>query len=108
MVRARNREREKAIREEMELRIFWECGIRRLLSENEKMQKFFADCPDTGAINLRDAFFGGLFNTLYISVKNNESGRTGPEWTRSTNQPGIAAIKYMDIMSIKNKKPAAT
>ncbi len=52
-VRAKNARREAEIGEELDLEIFWECEIRRMLSEDAEMRKFFENCLDTASINLR-------------------------------------------------------
>ena len=53
MVRQRNSTREKAIREEMDLEVFYECRIRDMLRTNREMRDFFDNTHDSGAINLR-------------------------------------------------------
>jgi len=52
-VRAKNARRESEIEEELDLEIFWECDIRKMLSKDAEMRKFFENCLDTGSINLR-------------------------------------------------------
>ena len=52
-VRAKNAKREAEIEEELDLKIFWECEIHRMLSEDADMRRFFENCLDTGSINLR-------------------------------------------------------
>jgi len=52
-VRAKNARREAEIEEELDLEIFWECEIHRMLSKDSEMRKFFENCLDTGSINLR-------------------------------------------------------
>ena len=52
-VRTKNARREAEIEEELDLVIFWECKINRMLSEDADMRRFFENCIDTGSINLR-------------------------------------------------------
>ena len=63
-IRNRNKEREDVIRDcGVDLEIVWECDIMIELETNTEMRKFFDECFDSGAINLRDAFCG---NSLHI------------------------------------------
>lgn len=71
-IRERNEERINYLRQHFdEIEIFWECEIQQMLAENVKIirslpnatssqgiREFFDDLPDTGLINLHDAFFG--------------------------------------------------
>ena len=52
-VRAKNAKREAEIREELDLEIYWECEIHKMLSVDGEMRSFFENCIDTGLINLR-------------------------------------------------------
>ena len=52
-IRVKNAKREAEIREELDLEIFWECEIHRMLSHDVDMRNFFENCLDTGSINLR-------------------------------------------------------
>lgn len=83
-IREKNKKREGEIREEMELKIFWECEIREMITNDSEMKKFFEQCHDTGAINLRDGFFGG---------------RTGVDKMYAEKEEGYK-IKYVDIQSL--------
>lgn len=62
-IRERNKEREDILSNlyNVDLEIVWECDIMLELETNKEMMKFFDECFDSGAINMRDAFCGKSF-----------------------------------------------
>ena len=92
-VREKNREREKYLIEEGTrvltvepvLKIFWECELMDLLKTDNEWKEFYDSTFDTGAIKIRDAFYGG---------------RVGVERMHVQPTPGKSEIKWKDIKSL--------
>jgi hypothetical protein len=70
------------LRQHADLEIVWECEINQMLKTNADMSKFFAETFDSGAIKIRDAFFGG---------------RTNVEKMIGSTDNGEFNIKYVDV-----------
>uniref|UniRef100_A0A914MMX8 DNA-directed DNA polymerase n=1 Tax=Meloidogyne incognita TaxID=6306 RepID=A0A914MMX8_MELIC len=66
------------------VRVFCECEIRRMLDRNREMKKKFRDYLDNGPINIRSCFFGG---------------RTGPLQLFYSPKEG-EIISYYDVTSL--------
>ena len=44
----------------LDLTAVWTCQIQKMLEKDKEMREFFDSCVDTGPINLRDAYYGGM------------------------------------------------
>ena len=60
-VRARDEKRIREIAKEFEVEVIWECHLSKMLENNAAMRAFFDNTPDSGPIDLHDAFFGGNY-----------------------------------------------
>ena len=70
-IRKRNKEREDVIRDcGVDLEIVWECQIKEELETNAEMRDFFDECFDSGAIKIRDAFFGMFQWIIHLTIHN--------------------------------------
>jgi G:T-mismatch repair DNA endonuclease (very short patch repair protein) len=66
------------------VKVFWECEIKKMLSKDRDMRKMFKAYLDDGPINIRAAFYGG---------------RTGPLKLYHHVKPG-QKISYYDVTSL--------
>lgn len=70
-IREKNAERMDTLLEKFDVKVYWECEIEEMLQREKimkvkrdgttemlTMQTFFDNLPDTGLIQLNDAFFG--------------------------------------------------
>lgn len=73
-IRERNAQRMEDLTKEFDVRVYWECEIERMISKDKiiqvkkdgqthtlTMKSFFENEPDTGHIDLKDAFFGFVY-----------------------------------------------
>ena len=87
-------ERRKRLIEQqgLEVKVFWECDVRRMLEGDVEMRIYFDSIRDTSNfIFPRDAFFGGRTGPLSLCCDLEEKGNEGLERLE---------ISYFDIVSL--------
>lgn len=70
-IREKNAQRMEDLAKEFKVEVYWECQIEKMLANDKiirvqkdgqtkiiSMRAFFDNLPDTGLIDLKDAFFG--------------------------------------------------
>ena len=94
VLRERNEDRLAELKKDFDVEVYWECDIERMKEDariirngaTTTMKDFFEELPDSGHINLQEAFFGGRTEpwVMHASVR---------------DQPG-RTIKYKDFKSL--------
>jgi G:T-mismatch repair DNA endonuclease (very short patch repair protein) len=79
-LRAKDQDRLRLLRQQMEVKVVWTCDIERELSRDVEMRKFFRGYRCPSPIRIRDSFYGG---------------RTGPQKLYQRLKPGYK-ISYKE------------